>query len=546
MDCSLMATQAYGDEDVQWESLAPEPAVMADTLLYEEEAETAQKEVSNDLVFAATQAYVDEPQSNTAEEREVVNSGPNASGSPQRVAPVDERVFAATQAYVADDANVALGADEFGADAHASDRVEYPATQAYGDGLGFFAEEEGHAEASEEVPCEAAAPSAAVPRGSWRSAELAATQAYIDVEEVTRDMPETLLYNEDVDDADILNATQAYGDDGFSTRLASPPKPVVEEGGSGAMLPPPPPNRPGRGPRVSNGPDAAPPETKPATAMEDCTAIEKPASRALATPARSPAKRKSAVIIVEDFPEPPKRRRLTGKQSPPSPCPWPSAPWPARGSARQAHAAPRKPKQAKSCRPRGQQVCFATTGIVLDKAMRGALKKVLGARVADEWSPKVTHVIADEFRRTTKLMAAVCAGCEIVIPAFLDACLEAGELVDCAAFRLADPEGEADFAAKQSLSSYSLQAALLKAREEGPLLRGRSVHWLGGSAADRKDMRVLVESAGGRWLGRRPRASKAAEPGQIPSVFLLGKDYSPELLREAACTQALRLSKHEL
>lgn len=190
-------------------------------------------------------------------------------------------------------------------------------------------------------------------------------------------------------------------------------------------------------------------------------------------------------------------------------------------------------------------LCFTATGIVLSRRQRQQLESILGAKVVDDWSPQVTHVVANSFKRTMKLMYAVCSGAHVVIPAFVDACLQAGDLVDEEPFCLRDQEGEAAFASKQGLDSFSLQESLALARSR-PLLKGLSVHWAGSTAAEKKELRVLVEAAGGHWLTRAPRVSKTADPASSSTTILLGKLFDAELLREASCTQVLRYDAFRL
>ncbi|CAJ1354458.1 unnamed protein product [Effrenium voratum] len=189
-----------------------------------------------------------------------------------------------------------------------------------------------------------------------------------------------------------------------------------------------------------------------------------------------------------------------------------------------------KGKKRRKCRP----TCWTATGFVLDPARRKQMK-AFGARVVDEWSSKVTHVVARSFRRTTKLMCAVCAGIRVVLPSYIDACLAARDLVDDSPFLLKDTENEASFAQKHGLPPFSLQASIGAASSK-KLLSGRSVYCF-GNPAERQELQALVEAAGGRWLKRKPRKDGA---------LLLGKDYALELLREAACTQVLRLDAHKL
>lgn len=289
---------------------------------------------------------------------------------------------------------------------------------------------------------------------------------------------------------------------------------------------------------------------------------------AVATPVRSPRSVSHEVLHVEDSPPKPertgpKRRRLYGKQPPPIPNPFlPPPRLPGRVGllglpevevkGRQVKG--RQAKVAKASRAREAtsrkrpKLYFAVTGFVLDRVKRDKLQKIPGVVVVDEWSSKVTHVVAKGFRRTTKLMCAVCAGLHIVVPEFIDECIKAGDVIDEEAFLLRDEIAEATFAEKHQLPIYSLQTAVQQARIEGALLHNKSVYWIDGSAAEREELRLLVEAAGGRWLKRKPRKQPAAEAAvaTAPKSLWLGKDFDPELLREAACTQVLRWETYRL
>lgn len=218
------------------------------------------------------------------------------------------------------------------------------------------------------------------------------------------------------------------------------------------------------------------------------------------------------------------------------------------------------PSTAGSTGPMEQRSCFTATGLEIGLKYRRQLRSKLGVRFVDEWSADVTHLIADTFRRTTKMMCAICRGARIVTPDYVDACLKAGFLVDDAAFLLNDSVCEAAFAKKHSLPRYSLQGALEQARVSGPLLSGVGIYCSAG-VVGRSEMKVLVQAAGARWIRQLPE-TPPEDPGEEP-VLLLGKAgaeppagqaawwraktaYDAELLREAACTQKLRYDLYRL
>jgi len=201
---------------------------------------------------------------------------------------------------------------------------------------------------------------------------------------------------------------------------------------------------------------------------------------------------------------------------------------------------------------RGKLAHFTATGVELNAAQRRTIK-ALGATFANDWTPQVTHLIADTFRRTTKMMCAICCGARVVVPAYLQACAKAGKLVDDTPFILKDGVCEAAFARKHHLSDdFSVSAALERRSQNGPLLHGVAVYCF-PSVVERHDLPHLVAAAGGEWLDEMP----ASFPGETGSVLLLAERvarnnaeqeqrqsanrvYDVEMLREAAITQMLR------
>merc|ERR1719282_1952474 len=95
---------------------------------------------------------------------------------------------------------------------------------------------------------------------------------------------------------------------------------------------------------------------------------------------------------------------------------------------------------------------------------RRLLERRLGIRIVEEWAPGVTHLIAHTFRRTTKLMCAICAGIHILVPEYLEVSHRAGHLVEEAPYLLRDEICEAAFAKKHKLKSFSVAAAVERAR----------------------------------------------------------------------------------
>merc|ERR1711959_590159 len=141
-------------------------------------------------------------------------------------------------------------------------------------------------------------------------------------------------------------------------------------------------------------------------------------------------------------------------------------------------------------------------------------------------------------RSTPKLMCSICVGANIVTPTFLDACQEAGSVVDEAPHLLRDELCEAAFAKKRGLGSYSLQAAVELARHRGPLLAGVEV-FCSESVARQRELEAIVRAAGGSWLGNMSSAQASSSDGaqQNKSLHIGPDGFDAELLREAACTQ---------
>jgi len=203
---------------------------------------------------------------------------------------------------------------------------------------------------------------------------------------------------------------------------------------------------------------------------------------------------------------------------------------------------------------------FAATGIEFSGRQKRILRD-MGATIVQDWSPHITHLVADTFRRTTKMMCAICRGAKVVVPRYLDACrplTPSGRfsIVDETPFLLQDRLCEGAFALKRNLSDgYSLVGALQLARKNGLLLEGMSIYCF-PSVVDKRELPHLVAAAGGTWLTRFPSQPDSA------SVLLLAertvssererqrrkahKVYDVELLREAACTQEIRKTAYRL
>jgi len=199
--------------------------------------------------------------------------------------------------------------------------------------------------------------------------------------------------------------------------------------------------------------------------------------------------------------------------------------------------------------------CFACTGVELGPTQKRLFKR-WGASFVSDWSPAVTHLIADTFRRTTKMMCAICTGAIVVTPEYLAACRESGKLVDEAPFLLRDAVCEEAFARKRGIEEgYSLAAALKRARRQGPLLSGISVYCF-PSIAEKRELPHIVAAAGGTWLTRFPTtpddnsmlllAERTVSSEREQQRRRAHEVYDVELLREAACTQRFRRGAYKL
>jgi len=198
---------------------------------------------------------------------------------------------------------------------------------------------------------------------------------------------------------------------------------------------------------------------------------------------------------------------------------------------------------------------LATTGLELSGRQNRILQE-LGATMVEDWSTEITHLVADTFRRTAKMMCAICHGAHIVTPEYIVACRAAGQFVDEAPFTLQDAVCEAAFARKRGIASgYSLAAALQRARDNGPLLRGMSVYCF-PSVTEKRELPLLVQAAGGTWLSRFPAAPDDGSVLLLAERTVSGDKerrqrkahevYDVEILREAACTQRLRRAAYRL
>lgn len=262
------------------------------------------------------------------------------------------------------------------------------------------------------------------------------------------------------------------------------------------------------------------------------------------------------VMTFHDNLPAPKRRRLRGKQQPHCPHIWKSLPkMVSDNQSPRSHRARRCQQMSSALRSAKEsptrRICIAVSGFELDLEHRQFLERI-GIRVVDKWSQEITHLIANSFKRTLKMMCSVCAGTRIYTFAFLEACWAAGQIVaDDSRFALRDVRGEMAFASRHGLPSFSLQGAIAKVLLRGPLLAGYAVY-CSPDVKERNDLQVVVEAAGGLWLHRHPAAHPMVvefptlQLGQSGSALAGAEVYDKELLIQAACTQELLFSAFKL
>lgn len=258
-------------------------------------------------------------------------------------------------------------------------------------------------------------------------------------------------------------------------------------------------------------------------------------------------------MAPQDNLQAPKRRRLKGKQRPLHPDLWRSSleEFTVIHSNRTRRRQQMHSTSASTSASLSRRLCIAVTGFELDLEQRHFLES-LGIQVVDEWSPEVTHLIANSFRRTLKMMCSVCAGARIYTSAFLEECYAAGQIpADDSRFALRDVPGEMAFARRHGLPSFSVQGAIAKVLLRGPLLAGHVVHCL-PDVKEKRDLQLVVEAAGGLWLHARPddRPTVHDVPtlqlGQAGAAAIGVEAYDKELLLQAACTQELRFEAFKL
>lgn len=172
----------------------------------------------------------------------------------------------------------------------------------------------------------------------------------------------------------------------------------------------------------------------------------------------------------------------------------------------------------------------------------------MGAHFADEWHTGVTHVVANQLRRTERLMCAVCRGQKLVTVQWILASLRLQRWADERGYPLRDESMEASL-------GVTLPSALSRALVS-PLLARRKVYIGNGVTGLARDAaKRVVSAAGGDLL--------ASAPNETDDVIVIGTlcvdaklnqnavpcvcpQYSVELIFEGALTQELRWDRHRL
>eukprot|EP00746_Dinoflagellata_sp_MGD_P003103 gnl/MRDRNA2_/MRDRNA2_106047_c0_seq1.p1 gnl/MRDRNA2_/MRDRNA2_106047_c0~~gnl/MRDRNA2_/MRDRNA2_106047_c0_seq1.p1 ORF type:complete len:799 (-),score=153.67 gnl/MRDRNA2_/MRDRNA2_106047_c0_seq1:216-2612(-) len=219
------------------------------------------------------------------------------------------------------------------------------------------------------------------------------------------------------------------------------------------------------------------------------------------------------------------------------------------------------PSAAPKIAARGTRPCITLSGVKLPAKVERGLKK-LGASIEADWTPNISLLVANEFKRTLKMMCAICSGLPILTGYYLTACELQGCWIDTRTYTLQDAIGERNFSKPRNLSSFSLSTSISRRMHQGPLLAGRTVFALAPTPKhQREELKCLVTAAGGAWSDDRlpPDPSDddlcLVDPDTCREKSDLLKArrraapcalYDIELLFEACCTQQLRLDNFRL
>jgi len=126
----------------------------------------------------------------------------------------------------------------------------------------------------------------------------------------------------------------------------------------------------------------------------------------------------------------------------------------------------------------------------------------LGGGVTDQMR-EATHLVTDvKLKRTIKLLSAIARGLPIVSTKWIEACKRTSTFVDHAAFLIDDRAFNKKF-------SVDVVGACETARtRKTPLLHGLSFYPIPGSRLEAKEVKEMVECAGGAILAGAPKEAK--------------------------------------
>lgn len=122
--------------------------------------------------------------------------------------------------------------------------------------------------------------------------------------------------------------------------------------------------------------------------------------------------------------------------------------------------------------------------------------KNLGGQIVDSVY-ECTHLVTDRVRRTVKFLCGLGRGIPIVGPGWLLSCREANTFTDFDRFLVLDEESERKF-------HFSLATSLRKAASGG-LLVGYRIHVTTNVKPEPKQMKDIIQCAGGEYLASVPR-----------------------------------------
>nr|XP_020441129.1 PAX-interacting protein 1 [Monopterus albus] len=150
----------------------------------------------------------------------------------------------------------------------------------------------------------------------------------------------------------------------------------------------------------------------------------------------------------------------------------------------------------------------------------------LGGELADS-GQKVTHLVASKVTRTVKFLTAMSVVKYVVSPEWLEESWRSQKFVDEQSHTLRDAEAEVLF-------GFSLEESLKRAHS-APLFKGKYFYLTPGICPSLSTMKSILESAGGKLLGKQPSYRKIMEHKQnknLPEIILISCDNDLHLCRE--------------